>query len=132
MKNYLDNSIRGKFLSVVILILILIGLEFAHRKRTQRIRGNIQWSVGVIHRTKLNYKSSPTFYYSFSFKDTIIHASRNIAIRYYEREKFINKAFPVAFSSKNPETSYLLVFPKDFKKFDLPFPDSLQWVNELK
>lgn len=132
MKNYLDNSARGKFLSFILILLFLIGLHFLHVKRTERIKQNILWSVGFIQSTKLNYKSSPTFYYFFSYKDSIINSSTNLPIRYYERNKFINKAFPVAFSSHDPQTTYLLVFPEDFKKFDLPFPDSLKWVNELR
>ena len=43
---------------------------------------------------------------------------------------FINKYFPVVYSSKKPRTSVLLVDPDDFKRFEENFPDSLIWVEK--
>lgn len=43
---------------------------------------------------------------------------------------FAGKEFPVIYSNKHPKRSMLLIFPEDFQFWDLPFPDSLQWVNQ--
>ena len=42
-------------------------------------------------------------------------------------DEFIGKVFPVIVSvvTKN---STILVTPRQFKEYDIPFPDSLQWV----
>jgi hypothetical protein len=41
---------------------------------------------------------------------------------------FIGTSFPVVYSPSNPSNSILLIRPKDFKRFGVPFPDSLRWV----
>ncbi len=41
--------------------------------------------------------------------------------------EFIGKYFPVMYDPKFG-TSQLLVEPDDFKEFNLPYPDSLNWV----
>jgi hypothetical protein len=44
------------------------------------------------------------------------------------KDHFIGKAFPVIYYPGNPSNSILLITPKDFKRFNYPFPDSLGWV----
>jgi hypothetical protein len=45
--------------------------------------------------------------------------------------EIINKKFPVVYDSLEPSNSSMLIFPKDFQYFGLPFPDSLNWVKFL-
>ena len=40
---------------------------------------------------------------------------------------FIGKTFPAMYSP-NKDNLEVLITPKDFKKFKIPFPDSLNWV----
>lgn len=42
--------------------------------------------------------------------------------------RFINQYFPLIYDSLQPDKQQLLITPEDFKKFDIPFPDSLKWV----
>jgi hypothetical protein len=41
---------------------------------------------------------------------------------------FIWKSFPVIYDTTNPVEHFMLIFPDDFKKYGLLFPDSLKWV----
>lgn len=41
---------------------------------------------------------------------------------------FLDKTFPIACDSTNPEKGAMMIFPKDFELYAVPFPDSLQWV----
>lgn len=43
------------------------------------------------------------------------------------RFNFVGKNFPGIYSPKT-NTLEILIAPVDFKKFDIPFPDSLNWV----
>lgn len=43
------------------------------------------------------------------------------------RFNFVGKTFPGMYSTKT-NTLEVLIAPADFKKFDIPFPDSLNWV----
>jgi hypothetical protein len=45
------------------------------------------------------------------------------------RYNFVGKTFPGMYSPKT-NTLEILIAPVDFKKFDIPFPDSLKWVLE--
>jgi len=45
---------------------------------------------------------------------------------------FIYKSFPVVCDSTNPKNSRLLIFPDEFRDFNIPFPDSLQWVLDYQ
>ncbi|NLR59533.1 hypothetical protein HGH93_15575 [Chitinophaga polysaccharea] len=41
---------------------------------------------------------------------------------------FLNHKYPLLYSSKDPGTSRLLIFPDSFEKNGISFPDSLNWV----
>ncbi len=43
--------------------------------------------------------------------------------------KLVGKTFPGMFSPKRTILE-ILITPEDFKKFDIPFPDSLDWVRQ--
>lgn len=43
---------------------------------------------------------------------------------------FLNKYFPVIYNYNNPGNNKLLLNPIEFKRYDIPFPDSLNWVLE--
>jgi hypothetical protein len=45
---------------------------------------------------------------------------------------FVGHSFPVAYSLKNPEHHEMLLQPADFERYDLSFPDSLKWINNLQ
>lgn len=42
----------------------------------------------------------------------------------------INKEFPIIVDSLNAKNSYILISPSDFSKFQLSFPDSLNWIKK--
>lgn len=42
---------------------------------------------------------------------------------------FVGKTFPAMYLPSN-ETLEVLITPVDFKKFNIPFPDSLNWVMQ--
>jgi hypothetical protein len=43
---------------------------------------------------------------------------------------FKGKYFPVLYSEKNPQKSFMLLIPQDYKNWGYPFPDSLNWVKD--
>jgi hypothetical protein len=48
-------------------------------------------------------------------------------------EKYLlHKKFPVVYDSIEIFKSELLIFKKDFESYNLAFPDSLKWTNELR
>jgi hypothetical protein len=43
---------------------------------------------------------------------------------------FLGKAFPVVYDPDHPNNNFILISPESFKKFNVSFPDSLQWVKK--
>ena len=66
--------------------------------------------------------------YEFYYKGKKITGS-NATGNYRGNQNFVDKYFPVMY---DPEygSSELLVQPANFKKYNIPFPDSLRWVLE--
>jgi hypothetical protein len=44
---------------------------------------------------------------------------------------FRGDTLPFIYSSKNPNNNHFLATPDDFKRYNVPFPDSLYWIKEL-
>lgn len=42
------------------------------------------------------------------------------------------RSFPVIYNSGDPKQSQILIFPDQFEYYNLPFPDSLQWVQDIE
>ncbi|HEU5053030.1 MAG TPA: hypothetical protein VFT78_07945 [Hanamia sp.] len=45
----------------------------------------------------------------------------------YGKDFFVNKTFPAMYSP-NTDVLEILITPTDFEKFNIPFPDSLNWL----
>jgi len=68
-------------------------------------------------------------YYTYKIDGIVYkdHSSQKISGKYLE--DFMNKCFPLVYSTKNPEKSILLITPDDFDRWGMQFPDSLIWVK---
>jgi hypothetical protein len=106
----------------LVLLLIIQGIFFNYE-----IKRNAVFTTGKILSYTLGGKSSGTFKYEYVFKNKLLEANQTIGI--YNRRKLFDKSFPVVVSSYTGR-SEILVTPAHFKRFNLPFPDSLNWVKE--
>ena len=41
-----------------------------------------------------------------------------------------NNSFPVAYQKDDITNAFILIKPEDFEYFDIPFPDSLNWIKQ--
>ena len=48
---------------------------------------------------------------------------------YLNRDTLIWKYFPVVYQKRNPENCSLLISPRDFRKYGIKYPDSLEWLK---
>ena len=111
------------FYIVIILFacLIIYGLVAEIRLKSQGIilkaRTN-QWISGA---------KSVNLEYEFVYKNKkIVGYAAGGQIRGIR--EFENRSFPVIYYPGLGGHSQLLLQPSDFKKYDIPFPDSLSWV----
>lgn len=73
--------------------------------------------------------------YSFGYNNELYYASSSgssfFSEKYFDLQSFlIGKSFPVILSVKDPTLNQILIIPEDFELYNIPFPDSLQWVKE--
>jgi hypothetical protein len=120
-----------------ILCLMLGAALYSNRERKkhrQSILGSPMFASGQFLELKNLGKASNytlTGFYSFTVNFET-HGGQNTDKRYKKIQAFIlKKRFPVIYNSNDPTKNSILVFPDDFSNFNLPYPDSLIWVEGL-
>jgi len=82
------------------------------------------FGVGTIYRVLVMKSRGTVAYYDFKVGD-----GEGTDARYEQLGSLIYKrSFPVIYDSLDPSNCQILVFPDNFAKYGLPFPDSLSWV----
>ncbi|RYG11440.1 MAG: hypothetical protein EOO07_20595 [Chitinophagaceae bacterium] len=111
-----------------IFLLIICAVVFNQHKSKELKKNGIMLTAEILE-IVLVTKGSPTYKYKFMYNDQQFLGESSTGVK--KLNFFIGKKFPVIFS---PGTlnSELLISPQDFKKFGIPFPDSLNWVVEYQ
>ena len=95
------------------------------------IKENKKITYGVIDNYSRHYRSWAFFpEYSYIVNGVKYKGSHSDAFEMSYWKSYENKWFPVVYSSKNPQKSFMLIIPKDFESWGLEFPDSLYWVKD--
>ncbi len=114
-----------KFFSCTFLFFLLISCKY------DEIKQNKKFTFGVIDNYSKHYRSYAFFpEYSYTVNGVKYKGSHSDAFEMSFWKSYENKWFPVVYSSKNPQKSFILIKPKDFESWGLEFPDSLNWVKD--
>lgn len=70
--------------------------------------------------------------YYYIVKDDTITDSKRCRFSYNAGKFLMNKYFPVIYSQKDITNHQILIEEKGFNDFELPYPDSLQWVKKFR
>jgi hypothetical protein len=110
----------------VTLVLIAFGIVYLVVSKRELLKHGIllnakttNWASGA--------KMSLDLKYEFYYKGKKINGASPFNT-FRGNPDFENRSFPVMYYPGLGGHSQLLIEPEDFKKFDLPFPDSLKWV----
>lgn len=112
---------------------IIISVFIGYKYYTQNaLKNNNKIEKARVYDTGGNGKGSITIYYMFSvnnmpYKGTY-YTSR---ISSNDGIKFKGKYIPVLFSINDPDNNAGLLLKKDFEEYNLPYPDSLKWIEDL-
>ena len=118
------------FFLIIIIIITLMNYHNAPKKRLL-IKEDMQMVIGKIEVVSMSYRGGVLIYYSFIDKNHIYKNQKTLSLYSGTRGFFLNKSFPVVFSSKSPEINQMLILPKDFERYNMQYPDSLLWVKKL-
>ncbi len=121
---------------MLLAIFLIIGFFYSiwssiHYKRS--IKSNMQIVQGgkVIKIERLP-KASNLYAVVFKFSVNAINYEGKIKNGYFKSEvsDVKNNSFPVAYQKDDVTNAFILIKPEDFEYFDIPFPDSLNWVEQ--
>lgn len=124
----INNSNIKQNLPLLFFILVVLSFLIINKVRINNIKDTMVITSGTIFNSKLGSRGWIELHYEFFLHDQRFQSLEKIGIpnKYYKI--FLNKKFPVVHSSENPKINEMLIFPEDFKKYNIEFPDSLNWV----
>ena len=113
----------------IIAIVVTIAVFFIyHNLLWADLKYNGVITTGLLKSTSYHSKSSLTdFEYSYKYNGKMYNSSFSSGKMDYSN--LIGKSFPVLVS-KLTNKSIMLITRSHFKKFNIPFPDSLNWVMQ--
>ena len=118
----MKNSKLTMIIGIVAFVLILFVIKYSDLMLTKNgvllNAKTLQWGISAKMGMDLHYE----FFYNRKR-----YTSNNTFYKIRGLREFENKYFPVMYDPKMG-SSQLLLYPLDFKRFNLPFPDSLKWV----
>ncbi|MOA25760.1 hypothetical protein D3C78_1465070 [compost metagenome] len=128
------NNLLKKNNQVIALVLLVLMfslmLLYSHRKKNN-LKDDMVITVGQIVNVRNGYKLNIDITYEFIRKQKKEeHSDLRVALSYAEGKELLYQYFPVIYQKSNPNNCQLLISPLDFKEYNIPYPDSLQWVKE--
>lgn len=128
----MEMSKRLSNLLVLITLIILFCFYYwKGQKHKKAIQEEMQFVNGKILECTIDHRGFESVKYGFFNGKRYFINEQNMTNKTWSRDSFLNKSFPVVFSQKNPEVNEVLIFPKDFEKYGLQYPDSLTWVKKF-
>ncbi len=133
MKSSNRTKTRIFYTLIILLFLLFIGYNRWNRRSIQT---NHKLSSCLIDKVKtVGREQYVLIKYHFSVDGKIYYSSVSYSQQQmsFENSKLLeNKNFPVAYNIRSYNVlSYILIFPNDYKDFNIPYPDSLNWVLPL-
>ena len=113
------------------MVIVYSLLQYLHQRKIKNITKAKSFSVGHILETRTMASRGFVVFYSFKLNeyDTGGGDITKGQVSELGSLAFV-RSFPVIYNGKDPSENDILIFPDDFSKYNLPFPDSLKWVVE--
>lgn len=118
--------------------ILIVGLAlFASIKwglychRENNLKENIGYTVGVVESLSKDTKDHGGWvYYSYTIGSQRYERSQSTGRIRTTGGQFIGKTFPLVYDEHNPSYSHLLIDPQEYAKYNVWFPDSLNWLQQ--
>jgi hypothetical protein len=128
------NKSTKALIMVAILAIFSYYRSCSGKNRKEELSKKGKITVGkILHPYKEKASTATMLLYTFSFSEKAIKDSKQCYnIGFEQGTLFKNKQFPVIFLESDPNINSILIFPSDYKEFNLIFPDSLGWVKKYE
>lgn len=124
------NKPFSKRTNIIIVIVIVVALLILVLKYPPgMLTHDTAITVGRITETRYVPKwSYDRLNYEYIIDGKTFSDASSVDVKREYTRQFVGKYFPVVYSKIDTSISELIVEPEDFKRFNIPFPDSLNWV----
>ncbi len=114
----------------VLVVISIIGNRHAQERRAEILRSP-GYTIGFIEELRSEKGKTIMGVYRYEVDWIPLKGTKGDGrLRKIGRDLY-ESSFPVIYNVKNPEQSAILIFPSDFEKFNLSYPDSLNWVKKI-
>jgi hypothetical protein len=129
----IKQIIKSPIISIAIITTIVLLIYITGKKGGDNYKANIlnkpSLTTGIVTDVDLKGRLGNFIEYHFTYNGNTVYSNGNARKEYASLKNFIiYKQFPVIFSSVSPSYNMMLILPEDFKDYNVPFPDSLNWV----
>lgn len=118
-------------------VMLVCGvIAYAYRDKTKAILAH----KGLTHGEILGFyheHNLPKYIFEYTYvRHGLVYLAEQPIPPDIMKDSLLKKTFPVVYDTTAkgsryvPFPVYLLITPDDFKKFNMPFPDSLNWVRK--
>ena len=124
-RNNMIKNLKKNWFPILV-ILFFISLPFYRHYMLKQRKSCYKITVGKVIGYEHSGRVSWGIKYEFKVKE-------KTTINYYEYKHTklpFGTKVPVLYSCSDPDFSQLLLLPEDFKEYDLPYPDSLMWLEK--
>ena len=117
------------------LFVLILGILFVrYQIRVAHLKKYKGLTTGKIVDFRKDYRGSGgTLVYEFELNGKIHRRENGYSNIYTSKgNSLVGRYFPVVYDTSNIANCLMLVTPKNFDAFSMPFPDSLNWVKEYE
>lgn len=125
----LSNNLKWGIATVVVMLLALTYTLSKNKKHVHEILDSPSFTTGTL--TKIRFEKGKTILGDYTFKvgDIQVNSVKGDGRFQVLANQLMNRSFPVIYNANDPSKNDLLIFPSDFEKYHMIFPDSLIWVE---
>lgn len=126
MNKFIENN-QQKVLWSLIVILGALIIFFSYRRSDKRTL----ITSAYITEITMEYKGGMNVSYRFTVNNkTYTNVEAIPTIGFAFKNSFVQKYFPLIYDPENPKNCNLMLTQLDFEEHDMPYPDSLRWIQE--
>ena len=124
------NPIRLTLIVIFLGVMCYFGMKYREKKNVLKETKVIV--TGQIYKTGILQFGDLSVDYKYVVDGEEFKGSTGLGLSAQYGDLVLGKYFPVVFSSLDTNNSDILIQPSDFERYNIPIPDSLAWVRNLK
>lgn len=125
--------IKVFYISTIILLITILAFQlFSSNNEKKKLLSTGVIAMCTIDKIEEGSRFRNSICYSYSYNGNPYKDCVEYDISNRLKHRLLNTQIPIIFSKDNPKINQILLFEGEFKLYNLNYPDSLKWVEELR